>query len=152
MMAEKTYAASDLDAIFGPGASAHAEALILRESRRFGSNVAASGKCFYHLYTSEDGRFQRGLHLKSATVRDDVKMPGYPKVKLAIARYPYHPSNTFKLNAAGVVETRDGKQVFVVTHYGKDYEVIEGDPIVYEAPGHEDGAALDEALIAKENA
>lgn len=105
--------------------------------------------CFYHLYTSEDGRFQRGLHLFDEVPRDGVKMPGFPKVKLVIARYGYDPSNTHKLNDSKEVVSRDGKPVFLVEHYGKQYEVIEGDPVIYEAPGHEEGAALDEALFAK---
>jgi len=151
-MADKTYTAADLDAIFGPGASAHADTLTSKRAA-LPQTVAASGKSFYHLYASADGRFQRGLHLNSDTPREGVKMPGFPKVKLAIATYPYDPSNTHKLDATGKnIELRDGKPIFIVTHYGKDYEVVEGDPIVYEAPGHEEGAALDEALLAKENA
>ena len=148
----KTYTAADLDAIFGPGAGAHAQALLTSKTAALPQTVAASGKAFYHLYTSEDGRYQRGLHLTSSTPREGVGMPGYPRVKLTIARYPHHPSNTFKLDSSKTVETRDGKPIFLVTHYGKDYEVVEGDPIIYEAPGHEDGAALDEALLAKESA
>lgn len=111
-------------------------------------NVARRG-CFYHLYTSEDGRFQRGLHLFDEVVRDGVKMPGYPKVKLSIARYQGHPSNDHKLDADGKIVQRDGKSVFIVVHYGQKYEVVDGDPVVYAAPGHEDGAVLDEALVAQ---
>lgn len=157
-MAEKNYTADDLNRIFGPGAADHADKL----SSIYAASVPAAAakalpasitrKSFYHLYTSDDGRYQRGLHLKAETPLENVKMPGYAKVKLVIARYPHHPSNTFKLNAAGNVDTRDGKPVFLVSHYDKEYEVIEGDPIVYEAPGHEEGADLDEALLAKENA
>jgi len=151
-MADKTYTAADLDAIFGPGASAHAQELTSKQPAALPQTVAASGKIFYHLYSSADGRFQRGLHLTSDTPREGVKMPGFPKVKLAIATYPYDPSNTHKIDAATKsAALRDGKPIFIVTHYGKDYEVVEGDPIIYEAPGHEEGAALDEALLAKEN-
>lgn len=114
--------------------------------------AAPAKKAYYHLYASADGRFQRGLHLFSPNPAPDgyVGMPGYPKVKLSIARYPHHASNRFKLDENKKIVERDGKPVFLVEHYGKPYEVIEGDPIIYEAPGHEGGAELDHARLDAE--
>jgi hypothetical protein len=162
MMSEQTYSGKDLDAIFGPGAAAHA-AQVVQDGATFGGDLASKNiagviadapavvkdavgalKTFYHLYVCRfadcvaaanpkaGSLHQRGVHLASSTPRTDVKCPGCGK-PMVIARDG--------LDAKG-------NSIPQITEDGDGNAVFHGQPIIQEAPGQPDQTAE----IEKENA